>query len=177
MEIRTPQPDEYAALGALTVAAYRSVQGWDLDDGYAAELADVNGRAAAAELFVALVDGELVGGITYVGDHTNPYAEDLRGGEAGIRMLAVDPSIHGQGVGRALMERCVEQARGEGRRSLVLHSTPWMTAAHRLYARLGFVRAPDRDWHPQPDVPLLGFILDLGSVGEPVPTRPASVDR
>jgi hypothetical protein len=36
-----------------------------------------------------------------------------------------------------------------------------MAAAHRLYARLGFVRVPERDWEPVPGVQLLGFRLDL----------------
>ena len=35
--------------------------------------------------------------------------------------------------------------------------------AHRLYARLGFVRTPERDWTPMPGVNLLALRLDLGS--------------
>ena len=36
-----------------------------------------------------------------------------------------------------------------------------MTAAHRLYERLGFVRAPDRDWGPVPGVDLVAFRKEL----------------
>jgi hypothetical protein len=36
-----------------------------------------------------------------------------------------------------------------------------MLAAHRLYDRLGFVRRPDLDWTPVPDIPLMGFTLTL----------------
>ena len=36
-----------------------------------------------------------------------------------------------------------------------------MTAAHRIYQRLGFTRLPDRDWEPVPVVKLLAFTLDL----------------
>lgn len=87
--------------------------------------------------------GEIVGGC----DH------DLRNGEAGIRMLGVDPGAHGRGVGWALVHACVEQARAEGRRGLFLSSTPVMAAAHRLYERAGFVRTPERDWDPWPGFP------------------------
>jgi hypothetical protein len=45
-----------------------------------------------------------------------------------------------------------------------------MTAAHRLYQRLGFERDPDRDWRPDPQILLLGFVLDLGgSLGPDAP--------
>jgi hypothetical protein len=36
-----------------------------------------------------------------------------------------------------------------------------MTAAHRLYERLGFTRLPDRDWTPVPGVDLRVYALDL----------------
>jgi hypothetical protein len=36
-----------------------------------------------------------------------------------------------------------------------------MTAAHRIYERLGFTRIPERDWSPVPGVDLLAYRLDL----------------
>ena len=36
-----------------------------------------------------------------------------------------------------------------------------MTAAHRVYARLGYTRAPDRDWDPVPGVHLIAFSKEL----------------
>ena len=76
-------------------------------------------------------------------------------------MLAVAPSAQRRGVGRALSLACVERARSAGRARVLLHSTAWMTAAHELYRRLGFRREPGLDWTPVPDVPLLGFALEL----------------
>jgi predicted N-acetyltransferase YhbS len=69
-------------------------------------------------------------------------------------------------VGEELVRACIERARGDGRGRLVLHSTPSMTTAHRLYERLGFRRAPGRDFAPVPAVPLLGFELDLRPGGQ-----------
>jgi hypothetical protein len=37
----------------------------------------------------------------------------------------------------------------------VLHSADWMTAAHRIYQRIGFERVPSLDWEP----PGTGFWL------------------
>jgi hypothetical protein len=44
-----------------------------------------------------------------------------------------------------------------------------MTAAHRLYTRLGFVRLPTRDWEPVPGISLRAFGLAL-SDGPSLPT-------
>jgi len=38
-----------------------------------------------------------------------------------------------------------------------------MTAAHRIYQRLGFERVPERDWSPIAGVDLLAFALEFGS--------------
>jgi hypothetical protein len=64
-------------------------------------------------------------------------------------------------VGQALLTACVDAATAIGRDGLFLHTTPWMGQAHRLYLRAGFVRTPERDWTPVPEVPLLAFRLDL----------------
>jgi ribosomal protein S18 acetylase RimI-like enzyme len=165
VEIRLIRPEECEALGRLTVAAYRAVSDEALSGGYAEELADVGRRSEKATVLVAVADAVegavVLGGVTYVPDAANTYAEDLAEGEAGIRMLAVDPDVQGRGVGRALLEACLARARAQGRRAVGLHSTTLMTAAHRLYEDVGFVRAPERDWSPGSGVELLGFRLTL----------------
>jgi ribosomal protein S18 acetylase RimI-like enzyme len=134
-----------------------------MTDDYADELVDVPRRAKEAVVLVAVGGGELAGAVTYVPDPSSPWAEQLREGEAGIRMLAVDPRFRGQGVGTALVDACVARARSACRDAMFLHSTPWMPAAHRIYLKAGFRRAPERDWFPRPDLPLLAFILALGA--------------
>lgn len=161
VEIRPVRPSEHAAVGALTVAAYAGL-GWDLG-GYAEVLADVAERSKHAVVVVAAADDGVLGGVTFVPDPSNPYAESLQAGEAGIRMLAVAPAAQGRGVGRALVTDCVERARLQGAGGVALHSTSWMTAAHRLYSSLGFRRHPDRDIITPSGLTLLSFVLDLGS--------------
>ena len=161
LEVRPVRPDEHEAAGALVIAAYEALPGAHLSGGYAAVLADVARRAHEAVVLVAAEGGDLLGCATYVPDRSSPWAELLDEGEAGLRMLAVRPSAQGRGVGRTLLDACVDRARAEGRRALMLHTTPWMTAAHRLYERAGFTRLPERDWTPEPDVPLLAYRLAL----------------
>lgn len=162
MEIRPVAPAEYDQLGAITVTAFETIEGAGDLGGYADVLRDVADRAHHALVLVAVGDEhDLLGGITYVDHPENPYAEELAAGEVGIRMLAVAPHAQGRGVGRALTEACVRQARAQGAARVSLHSTPWMVVAHRLYQSLGFVRTPERDVDVGPDLRLMAFVLDL----------------
>jgi predicted N-acetyltransferase YhbS len=76
-------------------------------------------------------------------------------------MLAVDPAAQGRGVGELLVRACLERAVGLGASAMVICTRDFSYPAHRLYARLGFVRMPDRDWTPMPTVHLLVLRLDL----------------
>ncbi len=162
LTIRRVRPGEYRAVGELVLAAYRALPYYHPEPEYEADLLDTGRRAEVAEVLVA-VDGEdqVLGAVTYVTSSHNEYAEWDDDDAAGFRMLAVALDAQGRGVGEALVRACIAQGRADGRGRLVLHSTPWMTTAHRLYARLGFRRAPERDYSPLPAVPLLGFELDL----------------
>jgi ribosomal protein S18 acetylase RimI-like enzyme len=161
--IRPIRPDEYEPLGELTVAAYHSLP--DVighQDAYDRQLRDVAWRAATSCVLVAVgPEGELLGGVTYVRGPDDPYSEELTEGEAGMRMLAVDPIRHGQGIGRALTQACLDRAREAGRERLVLHTGGWMPAAIRLYEKLGFVRKPQIDFAPAPEIDLLAYSFDL----------------
>lgn len=174
MQVRAVRPDEYERAGQVVVAAYRALPGEHMTAGYAAELADVAHRAGEAEVLVAVEaegDGAILGCVTFVPDSTSPWAEFVEADEAAIRMLGVDPAAQGRGVGQALLDACLSRAGELGRGAVFLHSTPWMTAAHRLYERAGFVRVPDRDWRPLPTVPLLAFRLPLAGGAGPRPSK------
>lgn len=163
LHVRLVQPGEHALAGELVVAAYRALPGGHLTDDYAEELADVERRAREAEVLVAVDDdGGVIGCVTFVPDDSSPWAELLEPGEAGIRMLAVDPRAQRRGTGRALLAACIYRAQELGRTALILHTTPWMKAAHRLYETSGFQRLSERDWVPVPGVPLRAYRLDLG---------------
>ncbi|MGI5411147.1 GNAT family N-acetyltransferase [Streptomyces chartreusis] len=164
--IRQAEPDEFDALGEITALAYLhdGLLDFGESDEYLGELRDVAKRAAAAEVLVAVADGRLLGGVTFVRSG-GPMADIARSGEAEIRMLAVDRAGRGRGAGEALVRACVDRARAtEGCVRIVLSTQRTMHGAHRIYERLGFVRTPERDWNPIPqlvDITLLTYELTL----------------
>ena len=159
LELRRVRPEELAAAGEVCVAAYESFLTGAEDD-YRERLRDVATRDAQAEVWVATLDDRVVGVVTYC-PPGSPWREIGRDDEGEFRMLAVDPSAQGTGVGTALARLCEEQARAHGASGMALSSLAAMTAAHRVYARLGYERDPDRDWSPIPGVDLLAFRKDL----------------
>ena len=165
MIVRPVLEGEYDALGDLTVAAYRAIPGAPQSavDDYEDELRDVASRVSAgAEVAVAIaVDGTLAGGVTFVPDHSNKFAEFEDHDAAGFRMLAVSPNHQGSGAGSALTDWCVDRAISVGRRRVILHTTQWMTIAHRIYMRAGFERTTALDWEPFPGFLLMAFVKEL----------------
>ncbi|MGH8840005.1 MAG: GNAT family N-acetyltransferase [Jiangellaceae bacterium] len=160
--VRAARSDELAEAGAVTLAAYRAV-GMAVG-GYADELGDTASRAAAAELLVAVEstrsDHRVLGTVTFCPADSR-YRELARADEAEFRMLAVRPDAQGRGIGRALAEACVDRARAQGFRALVLSTPAGAAVPHRLYESMGFVREPARDWSPVPGVDLIAYSLAL----------------
>jgi ribosomal protein S18 acetylase RimI-like enzyme len=162
LEIRLAAPAEFPAVAELCVAAYAPFVAGDHQ--YLRELRDVPRRAAQAELLVAAEPdhGRVLGTVTFVPDG-GPLGEIAGPDEAEFRMLAVDPAAQGRGVATALLRRIVDDSRRRGREGVVCSSLPEMRAAHRIYRRLGFRRAPERDWSPVAGVDLLAFALVHGA--------------
>ncbi len=142
--VRSARPDEYSRVGELTVAAYRGLTVDHLWGGYEDEILDTATRAKGADILVAELDGRVVGSVTYVGEHTSAWSEWTRPGEAQFRLLAVDAAARGRGIGELLVRACLDRAPRMAQ-PVIIHTTPWMVAARRMYERLGFVRRPDRD--------------------------------
>ena len=162
MLLRRARLEEYDAIGELTVAAYEPFL-LGPEDFYRARLADTATRDSEAEVWVAVEEdssARVLGAVTVCppGSHWREIARD---GEGEFRMLAVDPTAQGRGVGRALTTMVVDRFRLEGDRRVVLSSLDQMSTAHGLYERLGFARAPARDWRPQPAVSLIVYTLEL----------------
>ena len=166
MLIRPALEEEYEAVGALTVAGY-DADGYltypdgTYDHGYAGWLADATTRAKNSTLLVALEDDELLGTVTWCpyGSADAQLAKEPHQGE--FRTLSIASEARGRGIGRALVEHCLELARSAGLTEVLLFSLDEMVPAHRLYYRLGFVRRTDLDWSPEPDVNLWAFSLTL----------------
>lgn len=169
MQTRPVRPEECDELGLLTVRAYRSLAGGTPLGSYEEVLANVTARLVDCEVFVAVENGVLVGGVTYVPGPNTSMSEFDDEGAAGVRHLAVDPTRQGTGAGLALAEAVIRHARDQRRARLRLHSTAPMVIARAMYERLGFVRAPQLDLFV-PDAPysdreplhLISYVLELG---------------
>lgn len=165
IDVRLATSADLVAAGEVTLAGYRAdgfLDGPDgVEDGYAERLLDTADRAANAELVVALDGDEVLGTVTWC-PPASPYRElSTDDGQGEFRMLAVSPQARRRGVGRALVRWCLDHARAQGLREVLICSLPQMTSAHAMYADLGFVRALDLDWSPVPGVELWGFRLPL----------------
>ena len=163
--IRAAHPPDRDAIREVTLAAYheyaaRMPAHWDAyRQNILTTLADVR----PAEQFVAECDGAIVGTVLLYPPGRLGRAQ----GEAGmdvpwpeVRLLAVAPAARGRGIGAALMTECARRARQSGAGALALHTTEMMQAALRLYERMGFVRAPELDFHPAPGFSVKGYRLD-----------------
>jgi ribosomal protein S18 acetylase RimI-like enzyme len=164
--IRRARPEEYPTIGGIAARAYLGDGLLDFgeSDAYLVKLRDVAGRAAVAEVLVAVDGDRVLGSVTFVADGS-PMADFARAGEAEIRMLAVAREARGRGAGEALVRACVERARAvAGCARVVLSTQGAMHSAHRVYERVGFTRTPDRDWNPLPeldDIRLLTYELTV----------------
>ena len=83
-------------------------------------------------LFVARVDGRIVGSLT-LATYTIPT-----GLKAWIEDVVVDGDARGHGVGEALNRAALDEARRRGAKEVDLTSRPSREDANRLYVRLGF---------------------------------------
>ncbi len=86
----------------------------------------------ASTLFIARVDGQIVGSLTLA------MFRIPTGIRAWIEDVVVDSSARGHGVGEALNMAALEHAKTNGAITVDLTSRPSREAANRLYQRIGF---------------------------------------
>jgi predicted N-acetyltransferase YhbS len=162
IRIREARPEEYGTILDVTRAAYEQyasdmpAETWD---GYLVNMAETIVQDASAQRIVAERDGAIVASVLLFPAGAQGRDEPM------IRLLAVTPQARGQGIGRALMLDCLRRAREAGAASVILHTTPMMAIAQRLYERMGFVRATELDFRPDaedhPNVTVMGYRIDL----------------
>jgi GNAT superfamily N-acetyltransferase len=107
-----------------------------------AGLAKTSDLNAIGELIVVECEGQLAGGVAYVGPN-RPKAAFFDQAWPVIRMLVVDPAFRGKGFGRALSTECIARAKRDGSPVIALHTSPIMTTALAMYLKMGFVRIAD----------------------------------
>ena len=166
LTIRDARPEDRPAIRALTLAAYGEYADVMEPDAWAALEAallvalDVE---QGVERIVATLDGAVVGSVLLFAPAADAYGGlTAEAAVPELRLLAVAPAGRGRGVGEALVRECVRRARSAGAHELGLHTSRSMRPAIRLYTRLGFTRAPERDFQPPGAELVEGYRLPLG---------------
>ena len=89
--------------------------------------------ATGGEVFLALLDGRVVGTCAAIVPHP---------GTVELARLTTDAAWRGRGIGRRLTEEAIAWARRRGARRVILVSSTRLVPALRLYERLGFSHRP-----------------------------------
>jgi DNA-binding MarR family transcriptional regulator/N-acetylglutamate synthase-like GNAT family acetyltransferase len=137
--------------GVLYAAEY----GWD--ETYEALLADIlakfvaNFDPAFEQAWVAERNGEIVGSIFLV---------RLDERIAKLRALYVEPSARGSGLGRRLVQECIDAARRKGYETLTLWTNDVLTSARHIYQAAGF-KLTQQEPHHSFGKDLIGQTWDL----------------
>jgi DNA-binding MarR family transcriptional regulator/GNAT superfamily N-acetyltransferase len=140
--LRPARPGDYGWVVSRHGALYAEELGWNhAIEAYAARVvADYVEKhdPQRENAWIAEVDGAPVGSIFCVKREGDG---DENGGEntAQLRLLLVEPSTRGMGIGARLVEECVRFARQAGYRRIVLFTTEMQRDAARIYRKAGFV--------------------------------------
>lgn len=167
--VRNAKASEFSEIGKLMVQVYSQLEGFpkesDQPEYYKmlANIGELTKKAATELLVAASPEGKIVGGVVYFSD-MQYYGS---GGKAtqeknasGFRLLAVDPSMRGQGIGKLLTRECIKKAKSLNHGQVIIHSTKFMQIAWKMYEKLGFKRSEDLDFM-QGELPVFGFRLVL----------------
>lgn len=132
--LRDPKPGDLAFVLHRQTVLYAQEYGWDWTyESLAGHILAnfIDGFDVAREqAFIAERDGVIVGSVFLMkGD-----APDV----AKLRLLYVDPSARGLGLGARLVNACVEAARARGYRKLTLWTNDVLKSARRIYQAAGF---------------------------------------
>jgi DNA-binding MarR family transcriptional regulator/GNAT superfamily N-acetyltransferase len=124
--------------------AYAEEYGWDgTFEGLVARITSdfiANFDASRERCWIAEVDGQRVGHIFLV---KHPERKDT----AKLRLLFVERSARGLGLGDVLVKECLRFAQGAGYRQVTLWTQSLLAAAHHIYEKAGFLLVKEEPHH------------------------------
>lgn len=153
--IRNAQPEEFEETGKLLVQVYSSLKDFpspsEMPD-YYNMLANVGllTQNPGTELLVAVSpSGDVAGAVVYISDmqyYGSGGTATQEKNASGFRLLGVAPSTRGHGVGRLLIDACIQKAREAKQQQVIIHTTKAMQTAWKIYENMGFKRSTDLDF-------------------------------
>lgn len=167
--VRNARIIEFDEIGQLMVRVYSHLEGFpgkEEQPDYYQLLANVGEftKKPKVELLVATSEkGDIAGAVVYFGDIKYYGAGGSITSEpnaSGFRLLAVDHKQRGKGIGRLLTKHCIDKAKAQGQRQMLIHTTAAMKVAWKMYENMGFKRSEDLDFK-QGELAVFGFKLLL----------------
>lgn len=139
LKLRDYEPtDDPAVLGDLALAAWSEyVPHYGDWTSIQPLVANMSALANIGDIILCEDAGTLIGAVAYM----PPFSERdafFEQSWALIRMLVVAPDQRGRGIGRLLIEACIDRARRNSVATIGLHTSPMMETALSMYLRLGF---------------------------------------
>lgn len=140
--LRDPQPGDMGWVIHRQGALYAEEYGWSIEfEALVAEIVVKYMRdydPASDRCWIAEKDGKIVGSVFLV-RHDETTAK--------LRLLYVEPSARGLGIGRRLVEECMRHARLLGYRRMVLWTNAGLDAARHIYEKAGFALIEEERHH------------------------------
>ncbi|MDX1543553.1 MAG: GNAT family N-acetyltransferase [Christiangramia sp.] len=168
-QVRNAKPDEFQDIGRLLVDTYSKLEGFPKESEqpeYYKMLANIGEfikRPKTALLVAVSEKGEIGGTVVYFSNmqyYGSGGTATQEKNSSGFRLLAVDATHRGQGIGKLLTQACIEKAKEDGNDQLIIHTTMSMQVAWNMYEKLGFKRSEDLDFL-QESLQVFGFRLKL----------------
>lgn len=137
-ELRDFVGTDAEAVNRIALAAFQQYSGQYEDwEQFSRRISRMDSLAESAELVVATRGEKIAGAVAYVAPG-KPKASFFAPEWSVLRMLVVEPSCRGRGIGRALTNECIRRAERDGAAFVALHTSPIMEIALAMYLRMGF---------------------------------------